>query len=67
MQKLKGLREHYVEVDDSKWVPKKSYNSIAEIKQDLGHRYKKMHSYRCGFCNKLHTAKHPSHAKVNSS
>lgn len=67
MRKLKGLREHYTVVDAETWVPKKPYNSVDEIKEDLGYRYKRMHFYRCGFCQKLHTASHPSHAKVNST
>jgi hypothetical protein len=67
MQRLKGLREHYVKVDSLNWKPKKSYNSVDEIKRDLGHRFKKMHHYRCGLCNKLHTSRYPAHDKVNTS
>lgn len=67
MLKFKELRQHYVVSSSKVWNPKKPYDTVDDIKRDLGFRFKKTHYYKCEICYKLHTSSYPSLAKANTS
>jgi len=52
--KLKLAREHYLKQVGNVWIPKKSFKSVDEIKEQTGFDPNKCLIYTCSFCNLLH-------------
>lgn len=63
--KLKQLREHYNR-NGLSWIPKKSFNSVIEIKKELGFEPEDIFYYTCGVCQQLHLSSGPPRFKVKS-
>ncbi len=53
--KLKMNRQHYYKkLNGKQWIPKKAFNSVEDIKTQLGFDLKSYNYYVCDVCDKIH-------------